>query len=201
MATATAKRGDRRDTVMRCAREAIAADGIGSVRLEDIAARAGMSIGHVMYYFKTRDRLLLETLCWSELEELALLKEELAQLRSPMRRVARFVERYLPQQPRDPRWGMWFQLSTASEEPVVGVEELEAASAAWRDLFIDIVAEGVAAGAFLAVPDDLAEWYVPYLDGLALEIVTAGQSAQPAATATRAVHRLKKELVGAPLID
>ena len=201
MATATAKRGDRRDTVMRCARAAIAADGIGNVRLEDIARRAGMSIGHVMYYFKTRDRLLLETLCWSELEELALLKEELARERSPLGRAARFVERYLPQQPRDPRWGMSFQLSTASEAPVVGVEELQAASAAWRHLFVDIVAEGIAKGSFLAVADELADWYLPYLDGLALEIVTAGQSAQPAATATRAVRRLQKELIRAPLIE
>lgn len=201
MTTAAAKGGDRRDTVMRCAREAIAAEGMGSVRLEDIAGRAGMSIGHVMYYFKTRDRLLLETLCWSELEELALLNEELARLRSPMRRAARFVERYLPQQPRDPRWGMWFQLSTSSEGPVAGVEELEAASAAWRDLFIDIVTEGVATGSFFAAPGDLAEWYLPYLDGLALEIVTAGKGAQTAATTARAVRRLRKELVGAPPID
>ncbi|MDH3520691.1 MAG: TetR/AcrR family transcriptional regulator [Myxococcales bacterium] len=154
---------------MRCAREAIAAGGVGSVRLEDIAARARMSVGHVMYHFGTRDRLLLETLCWSEMDVHAQLTGDLARLRSPLRRVTHFVERYLPQQPRDPRWSLWFQLSAA----------------------------GVDAGAFDAVePGDLAEWYLPYLDGLALEIVTAGSQAVIDPVVARATRRLKMELVG-----
>jgi AcrR family transcriptional regulator len=186
---------------MRCARAAIAADGIGKVRLADVAERAGMSVGHVMYYFKTRDRLLVETLCWSEFEELALLKEELSRLGSPIHRAERFIERYLPQQARDPRWGMWFELVGASDAPVAGAEELRATSAAWRDLFVGIVADGVAAGSFRSDPDELAEWYLPYLDGLAFGIVTAGQTAHPAAAAARAVRRLQKELIGAPLTD
>ncbi|MEI7743387.1 MAG: TetR/AcrR family transcriptional regulator [Chloroflexota bacterium] len=201
MATTTARRGERRDSVMRCAREAIASDGIGNVRLEDIAHRAGMSVGHVMYYFGTRDRLLLETLAWSETRELALLEEELAREPSRVRRAERFVERYLPQQPRDARWGMWFELVTTAGAPVLEADELRAASAAWRTLFTTIVAEGVAAGSFATDPDELAEWFMPYLDGLALEIVIAGQDGRIATITARAVRRLHKELAGASPID
>jgi AcrR family transcriptional regulator len=191
----TPRRSVKRDTVMRCAMEAIARDGAGGVRLEDVATRAEMSVGHVMYYFGTRDRLLLETLCWSELAAHGELTSELARLRSPKRRAARYVEHYLPRQPRDPRWSMWFQLSCASNEPVRGVEELESAGNAWRDLFIGIVEDGVTSGAFRAVdPGDLAEWYLPYLDGLALEIVTAGSHAQVGTRVSRALRRLEKML-------
>jgi AcrR family transcriptional regulator len=189
------QRGAKRDTVMRCAMESIARAGIGGARLEDVASRAEMSVGHVMYYFGTRDRLLLETLCWSELAAHDKLTSELARMRSPKRRAARYVEHYLPQQPRDPRWSMWFQLSCASNEPVVGVEELESAGDAWRDLFIGIVTDGVASGSFRTVdPDDLAEWYLPYLDGLALEIVTAGVHARMSISVSRALRRLETTL-------
>lgn len=175
--------------------DAIAADGIGSVRLEHIAARAGMSIGHVMYYFGTRDRLLAETLCWSELDALAALTAELAGLAAPMARAERFVERFLPQAARDPRWSLWFQLS-ARGEPMGEVEALVAANWAWRTAFIEIVASGVEAGAFAADAGDLAEWFLPYLDGLGLQLATAGATAPddvPAVRA-RALARLRRAL-------
>lgn len=178
--------------------EVIATDGIGNVRLEDIAARAGMSIGHVMYYFGTRERLLLQTLCWSELDVHARLTDELSRHRSPMHKAAHFVELYLPQRPRDPRWGLWFQLSAASAEPVAGVDELAAASEAWRRSFTDIVAAGVAAGAFVADPEDVTEWYLPYLDGLALEIVTSASRNDVASARARAMRRLKHAVVPTP---
>ncbi len=190
------QRRDKRDVVMRCAMEEIARDGIGGLRLENIASRAQMSVGHVMYYFGTRDRLLLETLCWSELAIHAELASDLARMRSPKRRAARYVETYLPQQPRDPRWEMWFQLSCAANAPVVGAEELESSGRAWRDLFTGILREGVASGSFRGVdPDDLTEWYLPYLDGLALAHVSAGARAQVGTTRARALRRLEHAVI------
>lgn len=77
----------------------------------------------------------------------------------------------------------------------MGVEALESAGDAWRDRFVGIVADGLATGSFRAVnPDDLAEWYLPYLDGLALKAVTVGSHACMGSCLSRAQRRLDKAL-------
>src|SRR5437660_10966063 len=58
-----------RDRVLQASLELIAEVGIDRVRLAEIARRAGMSSGQVMYYFTTKEHILLETLAWSEHEE------------------------------------------------------------------------------------------------------------------------------------
>ncbi|MGZ5348588.1 MAG: TetR/AcrR family transcriptional regulator [Actinomycetota bacterium] len=186
---------DRRDLVMRCAVDAIAFMGLGAVRLEDIAARAHMSIGHVMYYFGTRDRLLLATLLWSEDDARRELGAATARMRSPERRLARFVTAYLPTAARDPRWGLWFQLSAAPGEPVADTGALREVDASWRAVFTELVRSGIDAGAFRSVdPDDLAEWFLPYLDGLALDILTGPPGAAVTPTVHRAQARIRRAL-------
>ena len=58
-----------RDRVLQASLELIAEVGIDRVRLAEIARRAGMSSGQVMYYFTTKEHILLETLAWREHEE------------------------------------------------------------------------------------------------------------------------------------
>jgi AcrR family transcriptional regulator len=186
---------DRRDLVMRCAVDAIASTGLGAVRLEDIAALAHMSIGHVMYYFGTRDRLLLATLLWSENEARQELVAATARMRSSVRRLARFVTAYLPTTARDPRWGLWFQLSAAPGEPVADTGALREVDASWRAVFTELVRSGIDAGAFRSVdPDDLTEWFLPYLDGLALDILTGPPGAPVTPTVRRAQARIGRAL-------
>ncbi len=46
--------------------------------------------------------------------------------------------------------------------------------------------------------DAIAEWFLPYLDGLALDLVLAGPGAPVGIITARAVRRLHTALVGAP---
>jgi AcrR family transcriptional regulator len=180
---------------MRCTVDAIASTGLGAVRLEDIAARAHMSIGHVMYYFGTRDRLLLATLLWSEDDARQALVAATARMRSPERRIARFVTAYLPATARDPRWGLWFQLSAAPGEPVADTGALREVDASWSAVFTALVRSGIDAGTFRRLdPEDLAEWFLPYLDGLALDILTGPPGAPVAPTVRRAQARIRRAL-------
>ncbi|MEV4189102.1 TetR family transcriptional regulator, partial [Streptosporangium canum] len=68
--TAKLERPDVRAHVLRAALLAIDEVGPERLRVRDIAERAGMSSGHVMYYFGKRDRILVSTLLLSE-DELA----------------------------------------------------------------------------------------------------------------------------------
>ena len=53
-----------RDRVLQASLDLITEVGIDQVRLAEIARRAGMSSGQVMYYFTTKEQILLETLAW-----------------------------------------------------------------------------------------------------------------------------------------
>ncbi|CAM5465985.1 hypothetical protein SCALM49S_08978 [Streptomyces californicus] len=50
---------EARERAMRAAMGVIAEKGVAAVRMSDIAARAGMSTGHILYHFGKKGRLLL----------------------------------------------------------------------------------------------------------------------------------------------
>ena len=100
---------DARDRVLRAALRAAAESAPGPVRVADIAARAGMSAGHVMYYFQRRDRILAETLLYAE-ADLTATRDRLVAGAGAVPRVVRgLVRLYLPSSGSDPRWRLWAQ--------------------------------------------------------------------------------------------
>lgn len=70
MAPSAPRAARARGRVLRAAMDIIVERGLDGVRLADIARRARMSEGHVLYYFRTKNQILIETLVWSE-EQLA----------------------------------------------------------------------------------------------------------------------------------
>ena len=75
-----------------------------------------MSSGHILYYFRTKDELLLQTLEWSE--------ERLGAERGPAARPAaarpasgstRYVDLYVPDGHRDPHWTLWLEVWNRSQ--------------------------------------------------------------------------------------
>src|SRR5215469_3673959 len=85
---------EARVRAMRAAMGAIAEMGAAKVRMADIAERAGMSTGHILYHFGKKDRLLLEVLVWSESDLTAEFQRELDQAPSPAEMLALFVDFY-----------------------------------------------------------------------------------------------------------
>ncbi len=51
-------------TFLRCAYQAIGERGVHRVSVQDIADMAGVSKGLILYYFKTKDALVLRTMEW-----------------------------------------------------------------------------------------------------------------------------------------
>src|SRR5437763_9536488 len=98
-----------RDRVLQASLELIAEVGIDRVRLAEIARRAGMSSGQVMYYFTTKEHILLETLAWREHEETRHRRAVLPGVAGRWGQLERFIDLYLPSGAADPAWILWME--------------------------------------------------------------------------------------------
>lgn len=169
-----APRREARRRVLAAALEAIAAHGPDAVRVKDIADLAGMSSGHVLYYFGRRDRILIETLLLSE-EDLAENRgSRLSRSRDPWTAVVRFIDAYLPTEPGDARWSLWTQMYARPPQDPDARTRLAAIDAGWESDLAAQIRRGTHAGRFPALdPDEFAFRTCKYLDGLSLEVMLA----------------------------
>lgn len=162
---------DQRARVLLAAVDAFAERGAEGVRLKDISERVGMSPGHILYYFGRKDRVLLETLTWSETEIAAERRATLGRLRTPWRAVTRFVELYLPEAADDARWNLWAQVGARPPEDPAERATIAALERGWVDDLAAIVVNGIADGAFRSVdPDQLALRWVLLMNGVAEQV-------------------------------
>lgn len=145
--------------------------GIERVRVADIARRVGMSPGHVLYYFGTKDRILLETLRWSEHELGVVRGSKLRAGRPGWPKLRRYVDLYLAQGPSDPRWTLWLETwkRTRTGDLAESFAELEAT---WRADLSSVISEGSEARVFLPLDvEDFATRFMALLDGLSILVL------------------------------
>src|SRR5437763_6526095 len=102
-------REERREAILEAALEVVAERGLAETRLSDISERASMSSGHVLYYFKTKEALLMETLRFIEDRVHESADRELRSLESGALRLRRLVELNLPTGRGDVRWMLWIE--------------------------------------------------------------------------------------------
>ncbi|GAA3487512.1 TetR/AcrR family transcriptional regulator [Streptomyces cremeus] len=183
------------DRMLEEAMAAIAEDGLAALTMSALADRLGTSGGHILYYFGSKDLLLLEALRWSE----AALGEEraalLARRTAAERKLDQFLELYLPRGARDPRWMLWIELwarAPANEPLRRAQEEMDRG---WQDDLERILTTGVARGRFAPVADVAARAseLLALLDGLSTRVVLGqrGTDRRQALSAARsAVERL-----------
>jgi AcrR family transcriptional regulator len=160
-----------RDRVLKAALDLIIEAGIDRVRLAEIARRAGMSSGQVMYYFTSKEHILLETLAWREHQDRMGLQAALARVTGAWRQLERFVELFLPAAHPDPSWILWLEAWARAPHNRQVSRFLEELLNPWRDALAGIVARGVAEGAFVAPAeiDDFTRRFIAVLDGLAIQ--------------------------------
>ncbi|MFJ8429878.1 TetR family transcriptional regulator C-terminal domain-containing protein [Kitasatospora sp. NPDC094019] len=188
MADARPRRPARpREEVFATARAAIAEHGLAKLTMAGLGKQLRMSAGHLLYYFGSKDQLLLETLRWSEEQLGARRREMLADgARDVRERLDEYTALYLPEGPGDPRWILWVEVwgrSPASEELRQGQLEIEGP---WQADLVALIDEGTATARF--APGDAAErasQIRALLDGLAVPLALG----LPGADRARA-HRL-----------
>jgi AcrR family transcriptional regulator len=160
--------------VLRAALSAFEELGADKVRVQDIAERAGMSPGHVLYYFTDRDHILMSTLMLSE-ENLAARRDRAVEKATDFDdAVERFTRLYLPTGPRDVRWALWAQMIARPPTDAGERKRLLDTADGWTSCLAALIAEH--RGTHSSTQDCLvaADRYCRLMDGLAMEVLLAG---------------------------
>ncbi|RFU87596.1 TetR family transcriptional regulator [Streptomyces triticagri] len=173
---------------------AIAEEGLATLTMAALGRRLGTSGGHILYYFGSKDRLLLETLRWSENGLAEERRTLLGRRVTAGRKLDLFVELYLPRGPRDPRWTLWLELwarTSADAELQRAQEEIDRG---WHDDLVTLLAKGMEQGRFKERdPEARAGELLALLDGLSTRVVLGQRAAdreRALATARSAATRL-----------
>jgi AcrR family transcriptional regulator len=171
-----AKGQAREQRVIQAAAEVIAERGLDNVRIVDIADRAGMSPGHVNYYFESKTELLMRAIMWSEGRFHTLVVQEIHPLTDPWERLERLIELAAADGPGDPGWVLWFEIwSRAGNDPTVA-EVSEALGGRWDSTIAEIVRYGSTQGAFADVDaDQVATLLSAVIDGLSIQLTLGAQ--------------------------
>src|SRR5262249_17813219 len=122
--------------------------GIDRVRLAEIARRAAMSSGQVMYYFSSKEQILLETLAWRENQETEERRATLPGVPAGGPRLERFVDLFLPTSLTDPVWIMWMEAWARAPHSKEVSDFLDKLMQPWRDDLAELVEQGISLDAF-----------------------------------------------------
>lgn len=163
----------RRTQMLRAALDVLVERGFPDTRIADVAERADVSPALVIYYFKTKDRLLTDAMRYAEDLWYADGGRRLAGLPSAAKRLEEIVAMTcLPQEDDvEDSWAIWLDLwATAVRHPEVR-RVREEFDENWRETIRRIVREGQASGEFVHVDvEDFAMAFSALLDGFAIQI-------------------------------
>ena len=138
-APATEQNESRRIEMLRAAAQLIRERGFGDTRITDVATRAGVSSALVIYYFGTRDRLLVDALRYSEESFYEAAEQMLAEVASLRERLSLLIKWTCVPDGKDEipgTWGLWFDLwaqALRHDEIKAGRAELDAR---WRKMIV-----------------------------------------------------------------
>ncbi|MDT5077920.1 MAG: hypothetical protein QOJ80_2557 [Mycobacterium sp.] len=172
-APATEHNEARRVEMLRAAAELICERGFGDTRIADVAKRAGVSSALVIYYFGTRDRLLVDALRFSEESGYEAAEKMLSEVPSLRERLSLLIKwTCVPAADNEipGAWGLWFDLWAQAfrhDEVKAGRVELDAR---WRGMIVDAIKS---AEVELDVPVDARMFALEFgalLDGLSIQV-------------------------------
>ena len=174
-APATENNEARRKEMLHAAAELICERGFGETRIADVAKRAGVSSALVIYYFGTRDRLLVDALRHSEESFYEAAEKMLGEVTSLRERLSLLIKwTCVPQADNEipGAWGLWFDLWAQAfrhDEVKAGRVELDAR---WRRMIVDAIKSAEASDELDVEVDArlFALEFSALLDGLSIQV-------------------------------
>jgi AcrR family transcriptional regulator len=203
VAAATQNNEARRTQMLRAAAELICERGFGETRIADVAKRADASSALVIYYFGTRDRLLVDALRYSEENFYQAATQMLAEVTSARERLSLLVRwTCVPESAGDVpgAWGLWFDLwAQAFRHPEVAQARIDQ-DGRWRTMIADVVAAGQADGDIPKVDGRrFALTFSVLLDGLSIQVALEDPEVTPDLAYEIAMSFAERELDLAPV--
>ena len=193
-APATEQNESRRIEMLRAAAQLICERGFGDTRITDVATRAGVSSALVIYYFGTRDRLLVDALRYSEESFYEAAEQMLAEVASLRERLSLLIKWTCVPDGKDEipgTWGLWFDLwaqALRHDEIKAGRAELDAR---WRKMIIDALDSSE-----LSAKDKrmFAMEFAALLDGLSIQVALDDPELDSDLAYDIAMHFAEREL-------
>lgn len=142
--------------LIRTTYQAISERGVHRVPLQEIAERAGVSKGVILYHFKTRDRLILRTMQWVLSRTAQRIRGAIAEARSPEEQVLAMIDEIFV----DPEANRRFYLTYLDLlDHAARLDQFGRLNATFRSivnsLYGEVIRQGVREGAFTV--DDVDE--------------------------------------------
>ncbi|MBN0046174.1 TetR family transcriptional regulator [Streptomyces actuosus] len=161
-----------REEVLAAAMDMIAERGLEKLTMAALGRQVQMSSGHLLYYFHSKDELLLQTLEWSEGRLGAERGRLLTRPGTARERLDAYVDLYVPDGHRDPHWTLWLEVWNRSQNADAAARDRQAAiEGAWHRDLVALLAEGASRGEFRRVdPDRFATRLRALLDGFSIHV-------------------------------
>ncbi|MET7454938.1 TetR/AcrR family transcriptional regulator [Streptomyces sp. NPDC005574] len=175
-AARTRKNAPPREHVLAAAMEMIAERGLEQLTMAALGREVGMSSGHLLYYFRSKDELLLRTLEWSEGRLGAERGRLLTTAATARARLDAYVDLYVPDGHRDPHWTLWLEVWNRSQYAAAAADadardRQAAIEGAWHRDLVALLAEGASRGEFRPVDADrFAARLRALLDGFSIHV-------------------------------
>ncbi|MEV7102430.1 TetR/AcrR family transcriptional regulator [Streptomyces atroolivaceus] len=141
-----------REDVLAAVMATVAERGLDGLTMAGLGREVRMSSGHLLYYFRTKGELLLQTLEWSEARLGAGRRALLAGPGTARERLDAYISLYVPDGHRDPHWTLWLEVWNRSQGADDDARARQAAiEDAWHRDLVELLSEGIARGEFRAV--------------------------------------------------
>jgi AcrR family transcriptional regulator len=180
--------------MLRAAAELICERGFGDTRIADVAKRAGVSSALVIYYFGTRDRLLVDALRYSEESFYEAAERMLAEVPSLRERLSLLIQWTCVQEGADEipgAWGLWFDLWAQAfrhDEIKAGRAERDSR---WRKMIVDALDSSELSGKDKRM---FALEFAALLDGLSIQVALDDPELDSDLAYDIAMHFAEREL-------
>jgi AcrR family transcriptional regulator len=129
-----------------------------------------MSSGQLMYYFSSKEHILLETLAWIERADTRRRRAILRAVSGAWERLGRYVDLYIPSSRADPVWMLWTEAWARTLHEAGVSEFLYELARPWREDLAEIVEGGIQDNTFVLQrpADEFTISFTALLDGLAI---------------------------------
>ena len=168
---------DRRQEILDAAAQVITDRGLSETRIQDIADACGVSAGLILYYFESKDRLLVEALTSANDQFYVRLSRELRKDPSARAQLDRLIELsvpgLLPEFGLLDEWALWVEIWVRALRDPEMAKEHEVLNQRWRRSIADIVRHGRSTGEFPdgRDADEIGIQIGALIDGLAIQVL------------------------------
>lgn len=161
----------RKAAILEATSRVIVANGVDSTRLADVADEAGVSVGLIQHYFRTKERLVLETFRAAIEENREAWRRCVAEDDDPLARIARLARFISTDDDFGLAWGLWVEFYAASTRNRELRKHVHRIMNVWRELFTESIVDGIDRGVLRPTSDvdDAVTRIVALTDGLAIQ--------------------------------